>query len=273
MSNLILPPQGIDYGSPINRSSPLTRGLVSWWSALPKYMGGSRFVDLCGRNHGTLTSMDPPSDWLPSSHQGGFGCLDFDGTNDYVATPVSTTLTAATFSFWIKPRTLTAYYGFMFSRSAAVSGIHVSSDGTKLGYIWNDAFNTYTWTGGPSLTTGEWQFCCVTISPTDAVAYVGSQSAWSSGTNAVSHTSSLIDSLRLGADSFSSRNADGLLDDFCLYNRALAADEVYKLYQDSRLSHPLMINRIRRTMPFGAAAGFKSAWARNSNYYMGAGAA
>lgn len=36
------------------------------------------------RNHGILTNMDPPTDWVSDTANGGTRALDFDGVNDYV---------------------------------------------------------------------------------------------------------------------------------------------------------------------------------------------
>lgn len=70
----------IDLGQPVNRSSPLNRGLVSWWMALPypPYWGGPRFLDLCGRNHGTLNTGPAWSGNI--GRAGGFGAIRFPGS-------------------------------------------------------------------------------------------------------------------------------------------------------------------------------------------------
>jgi hypothetical protein len=60
----------------------LWEGLVGCW--VPQ-MGptGNRLLDLSGYgNHGTLTNMDPATDWVTG--QGGWA-LDLDATNDYVS--------------------------------------------------------------------------------------------------------------------------------------------------------------------------------------------
>ena len=64
----------------------LRRGLVGAW--VPSLgASGYRLIDRSGYgNHGTLTNMDPGTDWVPS---GGKLALDFDGVNDYVATDLS----------------------------------------------------------------------------------------------------------------------------------------------------------------------------------------
>lgn len=78
----------VDTQRPVNWDSPLNRGLVSWWVVLPDTNRGAvTFRDIAGTNHGTLTLMDPATDWVASTHPVSFGALDFDGSNDRVALP------------------------------------------------------------------------------------------------------------------------------------------------------------------------------------------
>lgn len=75
----------VNMQRPVNWDSPLNRGLVSWWVVLPDTNRGAvTWRDIAGTNHGTLTGMDPATDWVGSTRPGGLGSLDFDGSNDYV---------------------------------------------------------------------------------------------------------------------------------------------------------------------------------------------
>lgn len=75
----------VDMQRPVNWDCPLNRGLVSWWAILPDTNRGSVTLrDLCGRNHGTLTNMEPDSDWVTSTYPGQYGGLYTDGTNEYI---------------------------------------------------------------------------------------------------------------------------------------------------------------------------------------------
>lgn len=62
--------------------------------------------DLMGTgNNGTLTNMDPPTDWVSDTANGGTRAIDFDGVNDYltVTDAVSLDVTGAiTLCAWIK---------------------------------------------------------------------------------------------------------------------------------------------------------------------------
>lgn len=76
---LLKPP----LGAQLRRDHPLAAGLVGAW--LFNEGSGNRVFDYSGNgNHGTLTNMDPATDWVP----GPSGmAVDTDGVNDYVAVP------------------------------------------------------------------------------------------------------------------------------------------------------------------------------------------
>jgi len=70
----------------VDWSHPLSQGLRHAW--LFNQGAGSVVPDVVGGSHGTLTDMDPKTDWVGSLHG---GAIDFDGTGDRVlldTTPV-----------------------------------------------------------------------------------------------------------------------------------------------------------------------------------------
>ena len=80
----------VDWGQPIDWSHPLSLGLRGFWLAGPNPTGfGSlRWRDISGyHNHGTLTNMDPATDWVGEAPPGGGGSLDIGGGSGYVALP------------------------------------------------------------------------------------------------------------------------------------------------------------------------------------------
>ena len=67
-------------GAKVNFSHPLAKGLVGLW--LMNEGGGNKVYDLSGNeNHGTLTNMDPATDWVGGKDG---PAIDFDGSDDYV---------------------------------------------------------------------------------------------------------------------------------------------------------------------------------------------
>lgn len=92
----------------IDSTHYLARGLVFAGLAPGGMVGSTRYHDssLHG-NHGTLTNMDPPTDWVFDPTLGRFWC-DFDGTDNYVILSRNppTTLSQISVSAWINgPKT------------------------------------------------------------------------------------------------------------------------------------------------------------------------
>lgn len=76
--------QDVDWTDPIDRGHPLLRDQQLWLMAAPdSRLGWGTFTwrDMLRRFNGTLTGMDPATDWGAFN---GTPCLDFDGTDDYV---------------------------------------------------------------------------------------------------------------------------------------------------------------------------------------------
>ena len=87
----------------------LWQGLVGAWSPCLSPPGGTVLRELSGKgNHGTLTLMDPATDWVLSQ---GKGALDFDGSNDYVTFPAQTYTGDWTFVAWNNPSSLRNWSG------------------------------------------------------------------------------------------------------------------------------------------------------------------
>lgn len=67
-------------GTQLNKTHPLAKGMVACW--LMNEGTGDKVFDLSGnQHHGTLTNMDPTTDWVAGKD--GWG-LDFNGANDRV---------------------------------------------------------------------------------------------------------------------------------------------------------------------------------------------
>jgi hypothetical protein len=96
----------------IDRRNKLARGLVF------AGLGGQsartlRYTDSSGRsNHGTLTGMDPATDWVWSNKLGQW-VLDFAGDDDYVTTGNITRPNTGTMTIcaWVNPRLLNGVTG------------------------------------------------------------------------------------------------------------------------------------------------------------------
>jgi hypothetical protein len=189
---------------------------------------GTAWTDLTGRgNNGTLT--DGPT---YSSADGG--SIVFDGSNDYVQCTGSLTVTAATFVTWIKRNgNQGTYDGILFSRGTNITGMAYYTS-NQLGYTWNNAMNTYTWSSGLTVPDLTWCMIAVSVTSTAATAYLCQTSGITSATNIVNHSSSVLNDIKLAQDDFGGRFFNGNISIAMIYNKALTADEIRQNFNATR---------------------------------------
>lgn len=265
--------------NPVSWAHPLNRGLVAWWLNMPGWTFGSTWRDLCGRSHGTLTNMDPATDWVgPAGRPGGFGALDFDGTNDRTSLTIPTTanLTAISISLWVYARTHGgANFGRLVSGGSDAAPFGVLSNHGNISNTMAFAINGINLVSSAFYTLNAWHhIACVFDSGVQKKIYIDGVERGSTTQTATLTTATAAN---LGDRAAGSRSHNGLLDDVRLvYGRAYSADEVRQLYQDSRQGYPGMLNRVASTRryfysPGGGGGSFKAAWAAGSNVLIGAG--
>ena len=198
-----------------NLSMYLDAGITSSYSGT-----GTAWTDLSGNNrNGTLTNG-------PTYTSADGGSIVFDGTNDFVQCTGSITATAATFVSWIRRNgTQGSYDGILFSRGSNVTGMQFQSS-NQLSYMWNGAVNTYTWQSGLIVPDLTWCMVAVSVTSTAATAYLCQSSGITSATNTVSHTSTILDDIKIGQEDFGGRFYTGNIATAMIYDRALSADEI-----------------------------------------------
>ena len=112
---------------------------------------GLQLFDVSGRHStGTLTNMDPATDWVPGDPRVGGYVLDFDGSNDTVNVPSNAALDSLStkLSFSVRFRLTGTLGGFdtMFGRTTSSSwndGFGLRYDnGAREWEFWVNAFNT-----------------------------------------------------------------------------------------------------------------------------------
>lgn len=214
--------------------SIVTNGLVLCLDAAnPKsYPGtGTAWNDLSGNNrNGTLTNG-------PTYSSLSNGYFTFDGTNDFVQCSGSVTVTAATFITWIRRNgNQGASDGILFSRGTGsnVTGMNFSASSNQLGYHWNAAINTYTWSSGLTVPNLTWCMVAVSVTSTAATAYLCQSSEITTATNTVSHDSSLLDDIKIAQDDNGGRFFNGAISAAMMYNRALTAAEIQQNFNALR---------------------------------------
>lgn len=185
-------------------------------------------------NDGTLNNFNfTGSDgWVA----GKFGnALEFDGTDDYVskASAPLNVGTSMTVSFWVDPTTLTSgnYYTFLSYGGHIAGGFIVQeSNSNTLRLAWG---GTDYYDGPTFTTTGSWSHIVVTVSAgVPQYFYVNGVQTAATRTNG-SGTFSITSpqTLEIGRRTdTASQYINGSLDDLRIYNRALSAAEVSRLY-------------------------------------------
>jgi hypothetical protein len=237
--------------------------LVGWWCPSIDATGGI-LLDRSGRNnHGTLTNMDPASDWVAS----GKGALDFDGVDDFVNTGNwSNSLTRISVSAWVRPTSGTrqdfvSKWGSINYQYVLLQGVTASRFQFYISTTSSNAIGS-----GDSTTVisaGVWYHVVGTYDGSTVRLFINGLLE-----NSTSHSGNLSASTQ---NNLIGKSGDALfagqLDDIRIYNRALTAGEVSQLWQIGRGNMPLR----RRRRYTQQAAGFKAYWARRQSQLIGGG--
>lgn len=243
--------QIIHYGDPINRSNPITRGLVSWWKALPWWASGPRFLDLnnqsTGRNHGTLTN---GTAWQSSmGNQKIYGSLFFDGSDDYVDIPPGTlpdAIQEVSIAFWMRRTAQTINYPPILIKSVsfAFSDIKYAVLIDNITQIGNGDLIEWNVGGGAgnskfstsSIADGVWTHVVCTNSAAESVIYWNGKR----DTTGASMSAPAANAANWAMGRWSGGGAggkyNGAIDDVMVFNRALSDSEVRQLYNRTPLN-------------------------------------
>lgn len=234
---------------------------AGWWCPSLQSPGGTRLHDLRGSNWGTLTNMDPVSDWVVS---GGRGALDFDGSNDHVLIPRSGVgLTQFSLFFWARPlgsvSTQQGIFQWTNSLSSASPFVLITrQSGSVTRFFANGNYRQTVTTPsgwaqyGFAYSAGTWRFF---LNGLQVGFYTGGLASQGSATN-----------LYFG-NGFTTY-FQGQFDDARLYLVGLDALDCMQLYRLGRGNMPIAQ---RRRYTEKAAAGFRAYWARRQSQLIGGG--
>ena len=221
----------------------LWKGLVGLW-APSLGQTGSKLFDWSGfGNNGTLTNMDPGTDWVTG--RDGYA-LDFDGTNDRIDLPnvYDNASNPQTTAFWIKPDSLlVAVRGYILSGVDGGGGLGViyginsivNGDLELVAITSGDALYSRT---VAALTLNEWQHIVIVWDGTLTAANIKhyrnavliAHNGDQNGTGAVAaQTGDWVIGGRVTDDN---RNLDGQLAMVKHWNRILTLTEIQQLYTD-----------------------------------------
>ena len=224
-------------GIQINWMHPLARELRGCWLFNEK--AGSKLADVSTNNFtGTLTDMDPSTDWV-----GGINgsALDFDDTNDFVelGTDVIGDNDLVTMSVWVNFRTLGKVISF-FGRGKDGSGngwsilVHKNIDDILQFHVVRTVPSVagVVATSNITVVTNRWYHVVGIWEPTIGVKiYVdGVLEATTTDTGSSLRTSTVGTRIGGNMQDTSDRFHDGQIEDCRIWNRVLSADEVKQLF-------------------------------------------
>jgi len=227
-------------------------GLVGYWN-FEIGKNGDTAYDMSGNsNNGTLTNATTSEVWVDSKD--GLGqALDFDGVDDYINVPADASHDniwdgGGTVSYWIKPRSAgESNVGYWLTKSAGSTDWTLfANTGTagETGFEFN-----VEWSGGtakwrnpdttPDIDFNNWHHIVLTYNTdstsNDPVLYIDNTLFVLTEVVVPSGTidSSSGRSIQIGNNLATTRTSDGYMDDVRIYNRALSASEVSRLYKNT----------------------------------------
>lgn len=244
----------VNWQSPVDWRHPLNRGLVGWWLVVPHWSGGTVLRDLMGRHHGSLTNMAPASDWLTSGRSGGWGALDFDGTDDRVEINsvfgLGTTDLSAT--MWVYLDSTSEQGAFLKigddTDASNVDGFAIGVGSTTMQNSGNNLILLYEYvrfiaTGDP-IGTG-WHHVAMVIDPSGYPRwFIDGRFKGSQGTAGGRQPTETTKIGGYSNEAGGSRHTDCGMDCVRIFNRALSDYEVWADYTATSRRETQPLNRI-----------------------------
>ncbi len=236
---------------PVKLSSPLNRGLVSWWLALPQgqWAGGLSVRDLMNRHHMTLQNS---SQWSGPNieRKGGFGRIEYDGSSEYASTPGVSSLSFGdgsadspfTVMCWAFMNDASAFRAMTRNTASSVWAFGTSPTDNLHFICYDDSAGkniSASTTGTLTALEGTWVHIVGTYNgvgnETGLFVYVnGVQQAASQTTGGGYISMEPLPDVDLEFGRIVEASyADGLMDDYRIHNRELSAEEIQQIYTDS----------------------------------------
>ena len=150
--------------------------------------------------------------------------LSCNQIGDYVATPDMGLFTnEMTFSAWIKPNGVQPEFTGIVMNNGDAGGLNFRP-GMELGYHWPGG--AWWWSSGLIVPQNEWSYVAMVARPDGVTVYLNGVG--------VTHTTQLeeinISSILMGSyKGWESRNYNGLMDEVCIWTRALSQEEIREL--------------------------------------------
>src|SRR3989338_773932 len=219
-------------------------GLVGYWS-FDVGKGGAKAVDMSGRgNNGTLTNMNTTAAWVG----GKIGqALSFDGVNDSVVIgDVELVTTQATFSLWAKFNVVS---GTVLSKYGSVKAYRLFITGDEIRFGLNTDVNNDT--TAANIVANTWYHIVGVFngasSPKLQDIYINGAKQVMTGATIPNSIDDVTAQIKIGEQDNAAQQVNGLIDEVRVYNRALSAEEVKRLYrQTSPQFNASQANKLRQ---------------------------
>ena len=179
-------------------------------------------------------------------------CLSFDGSSGFISVSTSSSVNitgAISLAAWIKTSATNDYSGIIYK----VSG----NNGYQMSFHTSGAVRADFYNGSGAITPiysttnvedNNWHFVVATYDGTTAKIYVDAVLGTTAPTGSDYVTAASDSSFIVGNDSgAASRYYNGLLDDVRVYNRALSANEIQRIYDSGRYARYFVIENVCRT--------------------------
>lgn len=225
---------------------PGSGALIDWWMAVPSLTGGSKWYNLIRNNHGTLTNMGNTiaSGWSPSSKLGWYAQVNFDSSNDYVATSLNGGFIATSIPYtictWVYATGAGNNSGPIVTTILQVSpfdGIGMHWFGGQIMFRMIDTAGTVAGiTATPTLALNTWNHVCVTSNgagnSTGMAIYENGFAIATSVLDPGTPTTMTNRPWYFGAHypSASGGGFQGALQDIKIFSRALTPAEIYGVH-------------------------------------------
>jgi len=201
---------------------------------LDEPVGSALAVDAHGLHDGVFGSGVGLEKLPATPHTGSSIRLSGSSPQEVVIPALGLDSNRVTISAWVRRiDDQIDWSGLVFCRGGTtVAGLNVGED-NELRYHWDGG--KWEWNSGLVLPDKQWAFCTLVVEPDQATIYMGIEGApLQSAINVGGHGAEAFDAeLRLGRDPTSNRWFNGRLDDVRVFDRALSAKDVQRLYDDA----------------------------------------
>ena len=178
-------------------------------------------TDINGTDTKTLNNfIEVLDDCRPITAQNkSLNCLSTNG--HMIAPGFSEQTNNFTVSAWIKPSGIQDEFSAILMNDGDSGGLNFRESNNTLAYHWPGG--QWWWDSNLEVPSNEWSYVAMVVNPSGVTLYLNEQEA--------NHTFEAgqvnFDQIRIGSyKGWGSRNFDGLIDEVCIWNRALTRDEI-----------------------------------------------